>query len=161
MTTFDFSPLFRSTIGFDRLAGLLEANARRAETIPNYPPYDIEVTGEDAYRISIALAGFAAEDLNLEEREGVLTVVGERRDEDDRVRYLHRGIATRAFERRFQLADHVLVAGATLRNGTLDIDLVREVPEEMKPRRIAITNVEPAGAVSKAKKLVTGETKAA
>ena len=161
MTTFDFSPLFRSTIGFDRLVSLLEASARRAETIPNYPPYDIEVTGEEAYRISIALAGFAADDLELEEREGVLTVAGERRNADDQVRYLHRSIATRAFERRFQLADHVRVVGATLRNGTLDIDLVREVPEEMKPRRIAITSVESGGVLSKAKKLVSGETKAA
>lgn len=161
MTTFDFSPLFRSTVGFDRLVSLLEASAQRAETIPNYPPYDIEVTGEDAYRISIALAGFTEDDLNIEEREGVLSVVGERRDEDDQARYLHRGIATRAFERRFQLADHVRVAGATLRNGTLDIDLVREVPEEMKLRRIAITTTEPAEAVSKAKKLVSGESKAA
>ena len=139
MRHFDFSPLYRSTVGFDRLANILD-QAMTAEPSQNtYPPYNIEKTGEDAYRITVAVAGFADDELTIEAREGVLIVSGRKVEQQDESRaFLHRGIATRAFERRFQLADHVRATGAATENGLLHVDLVREVPEALKPRRIEI-----------------------
>lgn len=138
MRSFDFSPLYRSTVGFDRLFSMLD-NMGQPETGTSYPPYNIERTGEDAYRISMAVAGFSDEEISVEAHRTVLTVKGERKEEaTDGSEVLYRGIAARAFERRFQLADHVNVEGATLKNGLLHIDLKRTVPEEMKPRKIAI-----------------------
>jgi molecular chaperone IbpA len=138
MRHFDLSPLYRSTVGFDRLAGILD-QVMTADPVQNtYPPYNIEKTGEDAYRITIAVAGFAEDELNIEAREGQLVVTGRKADVEDKSTYLHRGIATRAFERRFQLADHVRAERAVTENGLLHIDLVREVPEALKPRRIEI-----------------------
>ena len=135
-TNLDFSPLFRSSIGFDRMLNALEA-ASRVETIDNWPPYDIVKTGEDAYRISMAVAGFAQEELTITQEQNMLVVSGQKTNGED-VHYLHRGIAGRPFQRRFELADHVKVVGAELAHGLLTIDLKREVPEEMKPRRIEI-----------------------
>jgi molecular chaperone IbpA len=138
MRHFDLSPLYRSTVGFDRLAGILD-QVMTADPVQNtYPPYNIEKTGEDAYRITIAVAGFAEDELNIEAREGQLVVTGRKAEVEDKSTYLHRGIATRAFERRFQLADHVRAERAVTENGLLHIDLVREVPEALKPRRIEI-----------------------
>ena len=138
MTTIDFTPLFRSAIGFDRLATALES-AYRSEA-GGYPPYNIEVTGEDKYRISMAVAGFSEKDLNLHVKESILTVSGAHKDEDKEKgqRFLYRGIATRNFERQFQLADYVKVVDARFEDGLLHIDLVREIPEAMKPRTIEI-----------------------
>jgi len=138
MRHFDFTPLYRSTVGFDRLANVLDQVMSTDVGQNTYPPYNIEKTGEDAYRISIAVAGFSEDELNIETREGQLVVTGRKAESDDKVNYLHRGIATRAFERRFQLADHVRVTEAVTENGLLHIDLVREVPEALKPRRIEI-----------------------
>lgn len=139
MLTLDFSPLFRSSVGFDHVESLIDAAMRTAETAESYPPYNIERTGEDAYRITLAVAGFAPEELNIETRENVLTVSGERKNgQEEGVTYLHRGIAGRAFERRFQLADHVEVTNADVVNGLLKIELVRRVPEAMKPRKVQI-----------------------
>ena len=142
MRTFDFSPLYRSAVGFDRMTSLLDA-AQKSAAADSYPPYNIEKTGEDAYRITLAVAGFGAADLDMEVRDGQLVVVGKGDSESDDTQYLHRGIARRAFERRFQLADHVEVKGAELRDGMLVVDLVREIPEAMKPRRIEIGSVAP------------------
>jgi len=142
MRTFDFSPLYRSAVGFDRMTSLLDA-ARNSAAADTYPPYNIEKTGEDAYRITLAVAGFGADDLDMEVRDSQLVVVGKGDSEGDDAEYLHRGIARRAFERRFQLADHVEVRGAELRDGMLVVDLVREIPEAMKPRRIEIGTVAP------------------
>jgi molecular chaperone IbpA len=139
MDRFDFSPLFRSTIGFDRLTRLVDAATRVDNAALAYPPYNIEKTGEDAYRLTMAVAGFGREDIDITVHEGTLTVVGKGKKEEDAGRYLHRGIARRAFERRFSLADHLKVVGASLDNGMLNVDLVREVPEAMKPRTIQIT----------------------
>ena len=140
MRTFDLSPLYRSTVGFDRLFNLLDS-VNGGETAQPYPPYNIERTGENAYRITMAVAGFGENELDIQAKENVLTVKGEKRDEKQETReILYRGIAARAFERRFQLADHVEVTGATLENGLLHIDLVREIPEAMKPRKIQIGN---------------------
>ncbi len=134
----DFSPLYRSTVGFDRLFTMLDSLAQ-PDNGQSYPPYNIERTGEDAYRISMAVAGFAEDDISIEAHRNVLTIKGEKPEtKDDTSEFLHRGIASRAFERRFQLADHVEVVGALLKNGLLHIDLKRSVPEEMKPRKIAI-----------------------
>jgi len=135
-TTFDFTPLFRSSIGFDRMLNALET-ASRIETPDNWPPYDISKTADDDYRITMAVAGFAQDDLAITQEQNMLMVSGQKAGED-RGEYLHRGIAGRAFERRFELADHVKVVGAGLVNGLLTIDLKREIPEEMKPRRIEI-----------------------
>ena len=135
-TNLDFSPLFRSSIGFDRMLNALEA-ASRIETIDNWPPYDIVKIGEDDYRIAMAVAGFTQDELTITQEQNMLLVTGEKNGED-KAEYLHRGIAGRAFERRFQLADHVKVTRARLENGLLTIDLKREIPEEMKPRRIEI-----------------------
>ncbi len=138
MRTYDLSPLYRSTVGFDRLFGLLDS-ATNGEAQP-YPPYNIERTGENAYRVTMAVAGFGESDLDIQSKENVLTVKGEKKEEktENGPEVLYRGIASRAFERRFQLADHVEVTGASLANGLLHIDLVREIPEAMKPRKIAI-----------------------
>lgn len=134
----DFSPLYRSTVGFDRLFTMLDSLAQ-PEQAQTYPPYNIERTGENAYRITMAVAGFDENELSIETREHTLTVKGERADEgNDNAETLYRGIAKRAFERRFQLAEHVEVRGASLKNGLLHVDLVREIPETMKPRKIAI-----------------------
>src|SRR6266849_471222 len=146
MDRFDFSPLFRSTIGFDRLTRLVDAATRVDNSAPTYPPYNIEKTGEDSYRLSMAVAGFAPEEIDLTVQENSLLVTGKAQKEDENGRYLHRGIARRAFERRFSLADHIKVAGASLDNGLLHVDLVREVPEAMKPRTIKIGSGEPAPA---------------
>jgi len=144
MTTFDFSPLFRSTVGFDRLMNLLENSVQWAEAGNGYPPYNIEKTGEDQYRITLAVAGFGEDELNVEARENVLFVEGRRKEADAGHSYLYRGIAGRSFKRQFQLADYVKVSAAHLRNGLLVIDLVRELPEAMKPRRIEIKTESPA-----------------
>ncbi|WP_394687984.1 Hsp20 family protein [Hoeflea sp.] len=137
----DFSPLYRSTVGFDRLLTMLDSLAQPEQT-QSYPPYNIERTGETTYRITMAVAGFEEAEISIEAREHALTVKGEKADEKDvdGVDFLYRGIAKRAFERRFQLAEHVEVTGASLRNGLLHIDLTREIPEAMKPRRIAISS---------------------
>jgi molecular chaperone IbpA len=142
MRNFDFSPLYRSTIGFDRLFSLLDQYAGVDGGAPSYPPYNIERTGENAYRITIAVAGFGEDELSVETRENALTVRGSKesaaKTETDKREVLYQGIAARAFERRFQLADHVQVTGASVVNGLLHIDLVREVPEAQKPRTIPI-----------------------
>ncbi|MGO4559845.1 Hsp20 family protein [Rhizobiales bacterium 3FA27D7] len=136
----DFSPLYRSTVGFDRLFTMLDSLAQ-PEGGQSYPPYNIERTGEDSYRISMAVAGFAEDEVSIEAHRNVLTIKGERKDETngEGSEVLYRGIAARAFERRFQLADHVDVVGAALKNGLLHIDLKRNIPEELKPRKIAIS----------------------
>lgn len=139
MRHFDLSPLYRSTVGFDRLFSLLD-QAAGVDNAPTYPPYNIERTAENVYRISIAVAGFAEADLSIESKENALTVRGEKKPAEDAEKreVLHQGIAARAFERRFQLADYVQVTGASLENGLLHIDLVREIPEAKKPRLIPI-----------------------
>ncbi|HYH37001.1 MAG TPA: Hsp20 family protein [Azospirillum sp.] len=136
MGTIDFAPLFRSTVGFDRLFDLLDG-AMRYDPVDSYPPYNIEKTGEDSYRITMAVAGFGPEDLTVTAQPNLL-VVAARKATQDNTQYLHHGLATRAFERRFNLADYVQVKGASLENGLLSVDLVRELPEAMKPRRVAI-----------------------
>jgi len=143
MNTFDFSPLFRSTIGFDRLTRLIDAAARMDNSALAYPPYNIEKTGEDAYRLTMAVAGFSQDEIDVTVHENSLLVTGKAKKEDENGRYLHRGIARRTFERRFSLADHIKVVGASLVNGMLHVDLVHEVPEEAKPRKIAIGTVGP------------------
>ncbi|HAT6344495.1 TPA: Hsp20 family protein [Aeromonas hydrophila] len=135
MRSIDFSPLYRSAIGFDRLANLLESAASNGNA--GYPPYNIEQLGDSDYRISMAVAGFTQEELELSFQENLLTVKGNKQADTER-NYLYQGIAERGFERRFQLADYVRVKGADLKNGLLHIDLVREVPEAMKPRKIEI-----------------------
>ncbi len=139
MRTIDLSPLYRTSVGFDRMASMLDAMTP-ADGGPTYPPYNIEKTGESDYRISLAVAGFTPEDVSIETKQGDLVIAGARtaRDDVDGAQFLHRGIAERAFERRFKLADHVRVTGAKMENGLLHVDLVREVPEALKPRRIAI-----------------------
>ena len=144
MRAYDFSPLFRSTIGFDRMTRLLDAATRSDEGSFSYPPYNIEKTGENTYRIVMAVAGFGEGDLSVGVEDGVLTVSGRGLNEDDQSRYLHRGIARRAFERRFELADHIQVVGASLTNGLLNVELVREVPEAKKPRTIKVVAGETA-----------------
>jgi len=136
MRHLDFSPLFRSSIGFDHLVGMLDT-ASRAEQQPSYPPYNIERLSDDAYQITMAVAGFAESDINIISKENTLTVSGEQEAKEQK-EYLHRGIAARNFERKFQLADHVKVIGARLENGLLHVDLKREIPESMKPRKIEI-----------------------
>lgn len=135
-TVFDFSPLYRSSIGFDRIFGAIEA-ANRLDTIGNWPPYDIVKTGEHDYRITMAVAGFSRDEITITHEPNLLMMSGQRAGEDNG-QYLHHGIAERAFQRRFELADHVKVVAANLENGLLMVDLKRQVPEEMKPRRIEI-----------------------
>lgn len=146
MTAYDFSPLYRSAIGIDRLAHLME-NAMRADNQTSYPPYNIELVDEDRYRISMAVAGFARDELDIEVANDTLTVSGSKAKEEAPRRYLHQGIAARGFQRQFQLADHVQVKGARIENGLLHIDLQREVPEALKPRRIAINSGDGDGRV--------------
>jgi molecular chaperone IbpA len=151
----DFSPLYRSTVGFDRLFTMLDSLGQ-PDSGQTYPPYNIERTGEDAYRISMAVAGFSDSEIDVVSHRNVLSVKGERKEEEkkeDGSEVIYRGIAARSFERRFQLADHVEVTGATLKNGLLHIELKRSVPEELKPRKIAI-----AGGTDTAKQI---EAKAA
>jgi molecular chaperone IbpA len=140
MLNYDLSPFYRSTVGFDRLFSMLDRVAGGDQNTPTYPPYNIERTGENAYRITLAVAGFGENELSVETRESTLTVRGskEASQKDGKRDMLYQGIAARAFERRFQLADHVVVTGAASENGLLHIDLVREVPEAQKPRTIAI-----------------------
>jgi molecular chaperone IbpA len=145
MTQFDFSPLFRSTIGFDRLSRLVESALNVEDS--GYPPYNIEKTGNDAYRITMAVAGFGADDVTITVQENALIVSGKQKANGDAQRYLHRGIAGRTFERRFQLADFIKVTGAALENGLLHVELVREVPEAMKPRTIKVESRAPGATV--------------
>ena len=149
MRTIDFTPLYRSAVGFDRLAGLLESAARTGQE-SGWPPYNIETTGENAYRIEIAVAGFRPDELNIEVKENLLTVTGRKTANDDASAnrtYLHRGLAERDFERRFQLADYVVVTEASLDNGLLAVSLKRELPEALKPRRIEIATAAPTAAL--------------
>jgi molecular chaperone IbpA len=138
MRTIDLTPLYRTIVGFDRMASLIETGTR-LDTAPGWPPYNIEQTGEDAYQIELAVAGFGPDDLSIELKEGLLTVTGKKLPTDEARNFIHRGIAERGFERRYQLADHVRVTGANLEHGMLTLSLVREVPEALKPRKIAIS----------------------
>ncbi|NPD16482.1 Hsp20 family protein [Xinfangfangia sp. D13-10-4-6] len=142
MRNFDFAPLYRTAVGFDRVADLMDRVLSSDVAQPGYPPYNIEKTAEDAYRISIAVAGFSPEELSVEVRDGSLFVTARKAGDESSRSFLHRGIATRAFERRFALADHVRVAGASHELGMLHIELTREIPEAMKPRRIEISGSE-------------------
>ena len=140
MRHIDYAPLYRSTVGFDRLFNMLDGVGQTDQS-QSYPPYNIERTGENAYRITMAVAGFDQSEITIEAREHALTIKGEKApDEDNAPEYLYRGIAKRAFERRFQLADYVEVRGASLKNGLLHIDLVREIPDAAKPRRVEIVS---------------------
>lgn len=151
MRTVDFSPLYRSVVGFDRLAALLDQAATQ-DSAAGYPPYNIERTDENAYRIEIAVAGFRPDELTIEVKENLLTVTGRKAANDDARKFLHRGLAERNFERRFQLADYVIVTDAALDNGLLSVSLKRELPEALKPRTIAISTGE---------KLIEGKSKKA
>ena len=143
MRTLDFTPLYRSAVGFDRMAKLLETAS--ADSAAGYPPYNIERTADDAYRVEIAVAGFRPEELSIEVKENLLSVQGRKAANEDQRRFLHRGLAERDFERRFQLADYVLVRDAKLADGLLSITLQRELPEALKPRRIEITTAPAVG----------------
>ncbi|WP_120500559.1 Hsp20 family protein [Roseovarius sp. EL26] len=138
MRNFDLAPLYRATVGFDQIADMMDRVLTKDLNQPSYPPYNIEKTADDAYRISIAVAGFTDADLTVDVKESALVVAARKVEDDSEKSYLHRGIATRAFERKFQLADHVRVTGASHADGMLHIDLVREIPEALKPRRIEI-----------------------
>jgi molecular chaperone IbpA len=155
-TTFDFSPLYRSTIGFDRLFDMLD---HAPEPATDWPPYNILKTGDDQYRITMAVAGFTPDEIEVVQRENALWVKGQKHPDPEDVQVLHRGIATRAFKQSFNLADHVKVEGANLENGLLTIDLVREVPEEMRPRRIEIAAASDSKPVGQPKQIE--QTKAA
>lgn len=144
MRSFDFAPLYRASVGFDQIADMMDRVLTSDVSVPSYPPYNIEKTADDAYRISLAVAGFAAEDLAIEVKENALIVTAKKTPAKVEKTFLHRGIATRSFERKFQLADHVKVTGASHEDGMLHIDLVREVPEALKPRRIEIARGKPA-----------------
>lgn len=152
MRHFDLSPLYRQTVGFDRLFNLLD-QAGGVDSASTYPPYNIERTGENAYRVTLAVAGFSRDELSIESRENTLSIKGskEQTGPAEGREVLHQGIAARAFERRFQLADHVVVTGASLVNGLLHVDLVREIPEAQKPRRIEIGSTEPTAKVVESK----------
>ena len=153
MRSLDLNSLWRSTVGFDRLVDLIDESARWTGEETNYPPYNIERTGDNAYRISIAVAGFAENDLTIEAKENTLTIRGEKQEksEENKGEVLYQGIAARAFERRFQLADYVQVTGAKLENGLLHVELVREIPEAKKPRQIPIGNGKAKAEVLEAK----------
>lgn len=138
MRNFDLSPLYRSAIGFDRLASMLDAANRSNEQQPSYPPYNIELRGENEYRITMAVAGFDRSELEIQTENGNLTITGRKTPDQQEHQYLYQGIAARNFERRFQLADHVRVVKASMENGLLHVDLIREIPEAMKTRRIEI-----------------------
>jgi len=149
MTTFDFAPLFRTAIGFDRLARMVDAASANADA-QSYPPYNIEKTGEDTYRLTMAVAGFRPEELDVVAKDNTLFVTGRAATDGQKSEMLYRGIAGRAFERRFVLADHIVVDGADLQHGLLHIGLKRVVPEALKPRRIAIGGGEPAAIADEA-----------
>ncbi|RPE67177.1 molecular chaperone IbpA [Pacificibacter maritimus] len=141
MRNFDLTPMHRATVGFDQITDLMDRVLRQDVSQPSYPPYNIEKTGDDAWRISLAVAGFATDDIVIEQRENAVIIAARKADEDTSEKtYLHRGIATRSFERRFHLADHVKVVEASHENGMLHVDLLREVPEALKPRRIEIAS---------------------
>jgi len=161
MRHYDLSPLYRSTVGFDRLFSLLDQSASFDGSAPTYPPYNIERRSENGYRITVAVAGFGQDDIAIEVKENTLTIRGERKDEraEKTSEMLHQGIAARAFERRFQVADYVQVTGAALENGLLHVDLVREIPEAKKPRMIPITTGSSSTVVDT--KAVESETKKA
>jgi molecular chaperone IbpA len=162
MSTIDLTPLYRTLVGFDRLATMIDS-AARLDGPQGYPPYNIEQTGEDGFRIELAVAGFSDADIDLELKENVLTVTGARKAESEQGRkFLHRGIAERNFVRRFQLADHVIVTEARLENGMLQVELVRRLPETMKPRKIALSAARPAAdAVTAPAPYVNGHTREA
>lgn len=138
MATIDLSPLYRSSVGFDRMASLLDAALRSDTSASGYPPYNIELIAENQYAITLAVAGFEEDDLEIEVENGVLRVTGKKPQENEQREFLHRGIANRAFERKFSLAEHIEVKGAALKNGLLTIGLVKNIPEAMKPKRISI-----------------------
>lgn len=138
MRSFDFAPLYRASVGFDQIADMMDRVLTSDMSVPSYPPYNIEKTADDAYRISLAVAGFGPDDLSIEVKENALIVTAKKSADSQEKTYLHRGIATRSFERKFQLADHVKVTGASHEDGMLHIELVREVPEALKPRRVEI-----------------------
>lgn len=144
MRTLDFAPLYRASIGFDQIADMMDRVLSSDGGQPSYPPYNIEKTSDDTYRISVAVAGFGESDLTVEVKENALIIAAKKAEDDGEQTYLHRGIATRAFERKFQLADHVHVTGAAHENGMLHVDLKREIPEALKPRRIEISGGTPA-----------------
>lgn len=146
MRTYDFTPLYRGTVGFDRMANLLD-RAMTTDTATTYPPYNIEKLGDDAYRISIAVAGFTADELAIEVKDNQLTLTARKAESEGKPVYLHRGIAQRAFEKAFQLADHVHVTGAHHADGMLHIELERQVPEALKPRQIQISSAQSATAL--------------
>jgi molecular chaperone IbpA len=158
----ELNPLYRTLVGFDRIANLMD-QAARLDAAPGYPPFNVEQTAEDAFRIEIAVAGFAQDDLSIEYKQNSLVVAGARKQPDGPRNYIHRGIAERSFERRFGLADHVLVAGAKLENGLLTIELVRELPDLLKPRKIDIANVTASAPRPKSKpaQVANDETEAA
>ena len=147
MRNFDFSPLFRSTVGFDRLQDMLDSASRLDDTSATYPPYNIEAISETAYKITMAVAGFSEADIDIVVKENTLTVSGKAQKDESPKTYLHHGIAGRSFERRFQLADHIEIKSASLTNGLLDVNLERVVPEELKPRRINISTATPSAKV--------------
>ncbi len=160
--TFDYSPLFRSTVGFDRLMRLLEESMQWSEGgNGGYPPYNIEKLAQDQYRVTLAVAGFSERDLAIHVRENALLIEGKRNEPEGETAYLHRGIAGRSFKRQFQLADHVKVTSASLQNGLLVIDLVREVPEAMKPRRIEISSKAPDQVSTPESPMIEGSQEAA
>ena len=161
MRTYDFSPLFRYSVGFDRIENLMATAMSRADQSPSYPPYNIETVGESTYRITMAVAGFGEEDLEITQKENSLVICGKTHKGQDDVSYLHQGIANRAFERRFDLADYVKVTDASLANGMLTVDLERELPEALKPRKIEIKKGPAGGLVGKAKKLLGNDEKVA
>jgi molecular chaperone IbpA len=142
MRNFDFSPLYRSAIGFDRMANVLDSLTRSEQSQPSYPPYNIELTGDDKYRITMAVAGFSKEELNIEISQGILIVSGSKAADEKERTYLYQGIAARGFERRFQLADHVQVLSADYENGLLHVECQKIIPESLKPRRVQIGSVE-------------------
>lgn len=151
MTSIDFAPLYRNTIGFDRMFNLLD-NAMKSENVSaGYPPYNIEVVAENKYAITLAVAGFAEEDIHIQVNQGVLTVTGRKAKDEQAKQYLHQGIANRAFERKFNLADHIEVTSASLENGLLTVGLVKEIPEAMKPRTIQVNGRQPREALESQK----------
>lgn len=154
MRTYDFSPLFRYSVGFDRIERMLGSASERADQAPGYPPYNIETVDQNAYRITMAVAGFREQDLDIQIKENALSVAGNITGADGDGKFLHRGIAARSFTQAFDLADHVKVSGANLDNGLLTIDLVRELPEALQPRRIDIKNGPAASLVGKAQEVL-------
>jgi molecular chaperone IbpA len=159
MLTYDFSPIFRYSVGFDRMQRLLETTNRREQVI--FPPYNIETDGEDAYRITVAVAGFGKHELNIKLEKEELSIIGKKEPVEDKISYLHRGIAGRSFNLKFNLSDHVKVVHANLENGALVVDLEREIPDELKPRKIEIQSHPIKELANKAKKMISGDKKAA